>query len=955
MTAARCVPRILPVVFLLVSPFWVRASHLRAAEVTAEQVSCDNPYLYRITVTAYLNTFSGTAFGGESETDGHFSFGDGSIHLIPYMPATPRPDLGRGVGIATYSTEHLFAAPGMYRVHYIENDRNGNIVNLPNSHDVPMSTYIEIYIDPEMGCNSSPRLTIPPVDRTCPGVAFLHNPGANDPEGDSISYALSIPYSGRDTPANGYRDPDDPAFYTNYNTANEKGDGPPEFTIDPVTGIVTWDASQIQGEYNIAFQIIEWRRHPVTLEYVVLTVTVRDMQIIVEDCDNRRPDIVIPIDTCVEAGAVLSKKVIGTDPESDSVKIEVISELFDLSPSPATVTPDSSMSIPSNPPATVQFDWATDCMHVREQPYQVVFRISDAPANGPSLVTYKTWRIRVTAPAPEWKNVEVDFIKRYATLEWEPYACPNAAKIQIWRRVGTAGYAADACLPGVPPFYGYELVGEVDPSKTSFTDTNRERGLAVGAQYCYRILAVFPLPQGGRSYASEEFCVGPIRIDAPLITQVSVEKTDDTAGTIRVGWWSPLEIDRTQFPGPYEYEVYRGEGLASEDIPVNVSGRIRDTTFVDTNLDTEAKAYHYTIVLYSNAQNNSEYFPLDTSATASSVRLGAQPGDERIVLTWEAIVPWSNVAAENRRHLIYRGLRGVPEKELILIDSVDVTANGFHYVDNGKYSSQGIDPDEQYCYRIVTRGTYGNATIGILENSSQMVCLYPNNDLLPCPPVLHVKLPDCEQYIRSETCNNPVLANTLSWNRPKSGCREDIVSYNVLEASTPDGEFVMIASVTDTTHVDSGLNSQARCYRVEAVDALGRVSEPSEVVCGDNCPYFELPNVFTPNGDACNDHFSAWFDPSDGGEVAPCVVADVTRCPRFVKEVDLLVYNRWGQEVYHFSSATDGNVVINWDGKDNDGTALEAAVYYYVARVEFDVLDPASRQRTYKGWVHLKR
>jgi hypothetical protein len=953
MIVPRCVFRILPVAILLASPSWVKATHLRAAEVSAELVSCNNPYRYRITVTAYLNTSSGTVFGGSSLTDGHFDFGDGSIHLIPEIPATPRPDLGAYVGIVTYSVEHVYTGPGIYRIHYIENDRNAGILNIPNSAEVPLSTYIEIRIDPQMGCNSSPHLTIPPVDQACPGVAFLHSAGAYDDEGDSISYALTVPYSGADAPAQGYRDPDDPTFYRNYDIANEEGNGPSEFSIDPVTGIITWDAPELQGAYNIAFQIIEWRRNPVTLEYQVLTITVRDMQIVVGDCANHRPDVTIPSDTCVVAGAVIDEQILGTDLESDPVKIEVISELFDLPVSPPTVIPDSPVYVPSSPAATVQFNWTTDCMHVREQPYQVVFRISDDPSSGPSLVTYKTWRIRVTAPPPQWDDVQVDFIKRYATLQWQPYECLNAEKIQVWRRVGTAGHTGDACSPGVPPFYGYELVTELDPDETSFTDTNGGKGLAVGARYCYRLLAVFSSPQGGRSYPSEEICVGPIRIDAPLITQVSVEKTDDIDGAIRVGWWSPLEIDRTQFPGPYEYEVYRGEGLISDVTSINVSGRIRDTTFLDTNLDTKAKAYHYTIVLYTNTQNDSEYYPADTSATASSVRLTGQPGDERIILTWEAKVPWSNVATENRRHLIYRGLRDAPENELELIDSIDVTINGFHYVDLGTYQSRGIDPNEIYCYRIVTRGTYGNDKVGILENSSQTVCLYPHNDLVPCAPMLEVKLPDCEQFIQNETCNNTALANTLSWSDPEDGCRQDIVMYQIWATSNPDGEFELIATVNGTTYVDSGLSSFARCYRVEAIDALGRVSEPSEVVCSDNCPYFELPNVFTPNGDACNDRFSAWFDPSEGSEELPCPVADVTRCPRFVKEVNLQIYNRWGQEVFHSSSSDNSTVLVDWDGRDNNGKLLETAVYYYIANVEFNVLDPSRRRRTYKGWVHL--
>jgi hypothetical protein len=59
--------------------------------------------------------------------------------------------------------------------------------------------------------------------------------------------------------------------------------------------------------------------------------------------------------------------------------------------------------------------------------------------------------------------------------------------------------------------------------------------------------------------------------------------------------------------------------------------------------------------------------------------------------------------------------------------------------------------------------------------------------------------------------------------------------------------------------------------------------------------------------------------------------------------------------VYAFSSAREGTVYIEWDGRDNNGADLESAVYYYIANVDFDVLDPQKKNQRYKGWVHLIR
>lgn len=946
----RSLLRILPVFFpLYYFTTDSLATHLRAAEITVEQLSCNN-LTYRITVTVYMNSTSFTVFGGNGLEDGHLNFGDGKVQLIPPTPFVFRPDLGRDIGVASYTVDHTYSSVGTYKINYYERDRDAGILNIPNSYDTPFSTYVEIRINPS-GCNHFPRLSIPPVDRTCPGVAFFHNPGAYDDDGDSLSYALTIPSYDATRFVDGYRDPNDPSFYLNYSTGNEEGTGPPEFLINPATGLITWNAPGQLGEYNIAFKIIEWRRNLNTDEFEIISVTVRDMQIVVEDCQNSRPDLMVPQDTCVEAGSVLSKRILGFDPEADSVKIESFSEVFDLDTAPATITPHPAAYRPSDPAASLDFEWRTECLHVRTQPYQVVFRITDDPPSGTKLVTYKTWNIRVIAPDPEWQDVDLDLIQRKATLSWKPYDCANAEKIQVWRKVGSAGYTPGICSSGLPGFLGYELVAELNPGETGYADTNNGKGLVVGARYCYRLVAVFAAPQGGKSYTSDEVCVGPIRIDAPLITRVSVTSTDHEEGRIQVGWWNPIEISRTQFPGPYQYEVYRATGFSGDLSLVNVSGRLSDSSFVDSGLNTVDNVYNYRIVLYSNTQDDNTYYPIDTSAVASSVLLSGTPGKGRIILNWSAAVPWSNYAAENRRHLIYRGEDGAGEDELSLVDSVDVMVNGFHYVDHA------IDPDKPYCYRVVTRGTYGNGRIGLLENSSQVACLYAENSLLPCAPVVTVQGLNCEEFVQNATCGQTVFSNTIAWTRQApGGCRQDIRSYNLYAAESSSGKYELIVNLRDTFYVEEGLTSLARCYKVEAIDGLGRASQMSEASCGDNCPYFELPNVFTPNGDACNDTFSAYYDPGAAGdEEMPCLVMGTIRCPRFVVRVDFRVLSRWGNEVYRYTSDGEGSIYIDWDGRDNNGNALESAVYYYVADVHFDMLDPGKKVKRFKGWVHLLR
>jgi hypothetical protein len=211
------------------------------------------------------------------------------------------------------------------------------------------------------------------------------------------------------------------------------------------------------------------------------------------------------------------------------------------------------------------------------------------------------------------------------------------------------------------------------------------------------------------------------------------------------------------------------------------------------------------------------------------------------------------------------------------------------------------------------------------------------------------------------------VSNTIIWNRPKDpNCKKDIRGYNVYSASSTDQSFTKIAEmVADTFYIHKNLPSYAQCYQVTAVDRAGNESKPSEQFCFDNCPYYELPNVFTPNGDGCNDLFSA-FSLRSYGEVNHCSSGDSTRdvnhmdsvrtrCARFVLGVTFTVYNRWGKEVYSYQSGGEKNIYIDWNGKDNSGRDLDAGTYYFIANVVFDVVDPKKKTKTIKGWVLLIR
>ncbi len=929
------------------------ATHIRSGEIIVRRLGCPSN-TFEITINMWVDREFGIKFG-----QGELNFGDGTSMETPQIDDTPRPEYGPNVGFVSFTVLHTYSAPGQYVISYREPNRNAGVLNMDQSVDTRFYIETTIFIDPFLGCNDSPALLVPPIDLACKGVAWFHNPGAYDPDGDSLSFELTIPKQALGTDVFNYRSPDSREFYDraglNYNTANENADGQPTFTIDPVTGTIVWDAPGAAGEYNIAFKVIEWRR--VFGEWVQMGFVIRDMQIIVLDCDNDRPDLIVPTDTCIVAGTLLEATIFGFDPNFDPVQIEAFSQVLNLQNSPAVVDPAEIIlqsTLPPNDTARMHFSWQTDCSHIKDQPYQVVFKILDRPPLGPRLATFKTWNITVIPPEPEWISGSVNNLERSATLIWDDYICDNAEKIQVWRRVDSFQYDPEACETGMPGFLGYNLITEVESSVTQYID----RGLAVGAKYCYRLVAIFPLPAGGESRISQELCLDPILADAPVITHVTVEETDESNGQIRISWRSPFNIDEGQFPQPYEYEVYRANGFAGNTGVVRITNtRTSDTTFLDTGINTLDNVYNYRVVLYAPVVGTT---PVDTSARASSVRLETSPSQNAIELDWEALVPWSNQSQRFPLHYIYRGPANASIADLVLIDSVDVNIQGFTYIDTGRYQDTPLLETELYCYRILAQGTYGNPDIDEPQwNYSQIACDQPRDDDPPCQPDLSINISSCEDFFAIAPCNFNAFSNTLTWNRPEDPlCRADTRSYKVYATDRIGGELVLIAqNVRDTFYIDSNLPSFARCYRISAVDRSGNESDLSEEVCNDNCPYYELPNIFTPNGDGCNDTFSAFSDRVIIGEGGSgiCVDVDRSKCARFVRSVKLVVYNRWGKEVYRYESGGERSIFIDWNGIDNNGVALSEGIYYYHAEVLFDLLDPEARIQNFKGWVHLMR
>lgn len=947
-----------------------QASHLRAGQITIVRNSCTSREVV-ITITVYTNTLSEVKFG----EDGILDFGDGTNMVVPRVENSD-PKLGPNIGIATFTVRHLYAGAGSYLVSYVEPNRNGGVLNMSDSFFTTF--YLETLFDlAVLGCNNSPQLRIPPIDQACAGVAFFHNPGAFDinPVGapDSLSYEIVVPFRDRGTPVNGYVSPE-------ILSEEGEGGGTPTFTINRVDGTMVWNAPTRPGEYNVAFNVVEWRNTGGVWKRIGFVR--RDMQIIVNgDCENKRPILETPADTCVVAGSNIHKTIRGEDQVSDGnppdpIKIQAFSQIFEfpLSKSPATRTPvlrDGDVDFQPSP-SSIEFDWNTTCDHVRGQPYDVVFKISDdRPGEAPSLVTFKTWKIKVVAPAPVLSTAVAQIPQRYVKLDWTSYDCSSIAnvntKMQIWRRVDDTSYMPGVCDTGMPQSLGFTLIATVPLTDIQYTDTNNGAGLERGVKYCYRLVAVFP-DRGAESPVSNEVCIDPIDIAAPLITRVTVDKTGENDGEITVRWIPPLN---PQFPlADYQYQLQRTQGSGFLNISPKLDMPGSALSFVDNGLNTFSTQYSYRVMLYVDGNPN----PVDSSAIASSVWLSLTTSNKIVNLSWRATVPWSNqIQGEPFKHLVYirEGEGATTLDDFSDSVEVDVMINGLKYR-SSEFNGLELDSTKTYCYAVVTKGSYGNDEAKVvaeepLRNASQINCAIPTVVDPPCAPIISAFGDPCKDYFTLYSCSSTVFSTVVRWSMPKS-CDNRVIRYEVYRYSNSDvkprDEDEPIAIVTDTFAVIDDLSSLAYCYRVKAIDRSGNGSALSEIVCNDNCPNYELPNVFTPNGDKCNDYFSAYGVNIDTPDtpVGDCEIPNdlkyEQKCARFVDRVDFKVFNRWGKEVYDYigQRGNENSIYINWDGRDKSGKELATGIYFYSADVTFTSTAAGGKTvKTFKGWVHLVR
>lgn len=871
---------------LFLTGSFIYATHNRAGEIIYEHLGGSSSLQYKVTIITFTKTSSVAADRPQLDS---VHWGDGTQAVFVRSTFI---DLPNDVRKNTYINTHTYPGNGQYLIHYEDPNRNAGVINVPNSVDVPFYVSSLLIINPFQGINNSVKLLQPPIDHGCKNIPYIHNANAYDIDGDSISYVLTVCRGAGGDTIPGY------SFPTATNS----------FTLDPITGDLIWDSPDSAGEYNIAFQIIEWRNGN------IVGIVTRDMQVTIEKCiNNNKPPIITQMpDTCVLAGTTLTVNVFARDQDGDKISLTTTGGPFQVTnPATFTVTPAFT-----NDTATGIFTWSTSCNNVREQPYRVEFKAEDNDTLV-NLVDLKGFFIRVIAPPPQ--NPQAVAIANTILLKWDSSLCNQAIGYRIYRRISIyPGNIPCPCDNGAPSYSGYMLIGSTTGfNNTTFLDNNNGTGLVIGTEYCYIITAIFP--DGSESCASSQVCAS-LKKDLPVLTNASVLTTDASTGKIYVAWSKPTELDTIQFPPPYQYKLYHSPDFNGTTFtPVVTLNNINDTTYIDTLINTDIFPFSYRVDLYYDSMG---IFVLKGSSTiASSIFLKITPTDNQLNLSWQMNVPWTNT-----RYDIFR------------FNSLTLQFDSIASVLQTTYADTGLDNGKTYCYYVRSVGGYigVDGFIDPIINLSQEECAAPFDNVPPCSPPLTV-LPNCTDR-----------SNGLVWTLNSGTCDDDIDHYEIYYTPVRNGNYELIATISDgsvLTFNHDNLVSISGCYKLIAVDSLGNASVDTLPVCVDTCSEYVLPSVFTPDGDQLND----LFHPCDSTTSA---LLQSLNCPpyRNVRDVIMTIYNRWGTLVFETT-----NRDINWNGKNLDtGKDCPDGVYFYTCKVNFYTLD-GIETRVLTGFVHLIR
>jgi gliding motility-associated-like protein len=996
---------LLPALMLLAGATPLRATHIVGAELTYACLdSLSNTYNFRLRLLR-------DCLLGEAPFDDiiylyAFSSANPSnyrIFQIPKPPVTPEiiptqwsQCVGTPYNLCT--EEGIYQATitippilGGWDFAWARCCRNNNIDNLfqPLNQGV---TFLAHMPGPELAaCNSMPVYDNQLPTFICVDEDFYFDHSATDPDGDSLVYSLTRPYTGVNVfnvgagnpqfggpqPAISPTNPMGPPPYANvtYNgpTYNDQNPfGPNSASIDPQSGLLRVHAPAT-GVYVIAISVFEYRNGN------LLSENKKDLQIHVINClpQNDPPlisHVFLPTDSVrgdtivIEALDTTCYTVTLSDPNNNQLEIRPVSAIFTGADAP-------SLSITGTNPVNVEVCWDSDCDFAGSTVELILmgYDLTNCPVYNP---VFDTIYIQIDPPLSGRPGVGHLLPPNNPGGPDTLYAAvgqPGCFDLWVTDTVGIGGSESYTLL--VEALDGGAASGVSVSVDASDPDSLALQGCwtaSCGDQGRYfRVILTGRLDDVCPPFNTRQdtlYLYVPPLPNPPPVVRPDISMVPQTLGdTLYIEVHNDLCFQftvRDTFPAvglSQTVTLSQVGGAPAGGLPPTVTTTVDDSLIVD-------------VCWYPTCANVDGLFQIVLTGTQdNNCGLSAANADTLYIRVRDAVNPPPVLTADTLPGYVYDG-----DTLVLTPDSLGCFA--FSLRDTGANSYLVITAEVLLLADGSPTGqpvaiSYTTQTDTLLAGT---ICFTPGCDYLDQRLLVALTGRDTFDCYPSNWVHDTIPVRVIQpFNRPPT------ISHNLnglpvtgnTVVVTPQAQpFCYIVQLDDPDSTYADLTAEGASY---VFDAWFRYGNPGEVtlsgtnpliinvcwapscydsgerfdlvICGrdtsrcgltpqvcdtvsfqiEDCS-IEVQNVFSPNGDGINDAFVPYYNEG-------------------VQFYRMSIYDRWGKEVYQGQDGT-------WDGTlRGDGKAVPEGVYYYVFDYQFFSARGVPLKERLVGWVTLLR
>jgi gliding motility-associated-like protein len=167
-------------------------------------------------------------------------------------------------------------------------------------------------------------------------------------------------------------------------------------------------------------------------------------------------------------------------------------------------------------------------------------------------------------------------------------------------------------------------------------------------------------------------------------------------------------------------------------------------------------------------------------------------------------------------------------------------------------------------------------------------------------------------------------------------------SYQMKAAppASENGETGLWETLSGSTDISDITKYDTKVYNLESKNVYSWTVTNGPCINKDTVTIivksYVIPNGFSPNNDGVNDYF------------------EILGLDIYTQEVELIIVNSAGTEVFKTTNKNGTENWVNWDGRNSGGVTLPEGTYYYILNMKSkDEPDKPPTKET--GYVVLKR